>query len=113
MEWKEYEGVIQAFDDRVGLIQDYWEVHLIGLESDDASGVFFASRLQVLQSYCKKNPAYHIVSLKNHNYFNRPIVGMKGYFLADGDKDPELELLCPPNIVDQIAAFVAHLYRVY
>lgn len=54
-------------------------------------GLFRPERLAQLTEYIEKHAEYHIISqLKNDVCLNKPISNCLGYFLGDGDKDPEI-----------------------
>ena len=84
---------IADFVDRVQVIHDYREILWLDLEPRSAGAIFFADDVEVLQSFCKNNPDYHIVtSTDPHRLVNTFVPGHRFYHLAKGDRNPALIL---------------------
>ena len=106
--------ITDIFMGQVGLIRDYWELHLLGLHSDDLIGTFFPPQLPLLKAYCRKHSAYHIVTLISpHHIVNRVEEHGFSYQLADGNQDPQLELKYPQDFIDKAQSFLHHIARCY
>jgi len=85
----------REFDERTIPIID-WEFDGIdGIEPDTISGRFSNGRFEELIEFCSKNPEFHIVSIKNCTYFNKPVPGATSYRLAIGSCDPSLTYIIP------------------
>lgn len=80
------------FRHRVGLLFDLKDSHGIDLEPCwGVLGLFEKHRLPELKTYIENHPEYHIISsLNNLMFLNQPIENCFGYFLGEGDKDPDL-----------------------
>ena len=108
---KKWREPYKIFMERVGIIKDYYELYQIGIDSDTLLGGFYSSTSWKLKKYCLRYSGYHIVShFKGQKWLNRYEPGAVCYYLADGDDDPELELILSKNSVDQLDAMVSHVY---
>jgi hypothetical protein len=76
---------------RVGrlTIKETWD---LGFQSKDNFGSFIESELASIQQFCVDNPDFHIVTRTGDFYVNRVVEGSNAYWLADGDKSPDLEV---------------------
>ena len=76
---------------QTGLFVSDESLEPFGLFSCDRHGGFRRPRILELQSFCKSNPDFHIVSWLNPNVtINRFAPGARLFFLAQGDQDPHL-----------------------
>ena len=83
----------KAFMERIGILRDHGELNPIGFYPDNFTGIFWEKHLDRLINFCEKNIAYHIVTQTHPGrYENRFVPGCRTYFLADGDKNPNLVL---------------------
>jgi len=84
---------ISEFYRRVGLVAYYLELEWLGLVPNFCSGFFWGEDLPQLQQFCRGNPQYHIVSTTSPGRLvNKYVPGAKIYYLADGDRNPNLVL---------------------
>jgi len=85
-----------AFGDRTGQINDWCELLNLGLQPDTVAGGFHSKKADILVSYVRNKPAYHIITFVGPDrYINRFVEGPRNiYLLADGDADPNL--VCYP-----------------
>lgn len=77
---------------KVGLLCDLKYSYGIDLEPCwGVLGLFKPHRLPELKKYIEEHPEYHIISeIDDSVILNRLINNSFGYYLAEGDKDPEL-----------------------
>ena len=76
-----------------GLINDYREIEWLGFNLQNFCGLFYPRHLPDLTAFCAENEEYHIISvMPGHVYQNRCLEGASCYFLANGDKNPDLVL---------------------
>lgn len=82
---------IMEFHRKVGLLRDIKYSHGIDLEPCwGLVGLFDPHRLNELKEYIEKHPEYHIISAASEwVYFNKILENCFGYYLGDGDKNPE------------------------
>ena len=68
------------------------ELGALGLAADaENNGEFDTDKLGVLQAFCDKNAAYHIVTETSDGLVNwASLANRICYYLATGDKDPGL-----------------------
>lgn len=80
------------FIEKVGLLTDIQYSHGIPLEPCwGVLGLFEKHRLKELKEFIEKFPEYHIISTtEKFVYFNREMTDFFGYYLGEGDKDPEI-----------------------
>ena len=65
------------------------------MEPDTMLGGFFCDKADILLSFVRRDPAYHIMTFVSNRYVNRFEPGRNTiYYLADGDADPNL--VCDP-----------------
>jgi len=84
---------LEHFFRRVGIIKNYYRLESLGLSDHDFSGMFPGDRLSQLTRFCERNPRYHIVSsVGEERFVNRVVIGADFYLIADGERDPVLEL---------------------
>jgi len=82
-----------AFFDRVGMLRYYKDLEPLGFYLDNFTGIFYEKQAKQLLNFCERNNAYHIVTQTHPGrYENRCVPGCRTYFLADGDKNPNLVL---------------------
>ena len=77
---------------RVGRIWIYDELKFLGIEPECLTGRFRSKSLPILLDFCASDPMYHIISCQNLRMHNKYIADANGYYLADGDNDPSLEV---------------------
>ncbi len=89
---------------KVGILVDLKYSYGIDLEPCwGVVGFFKQHRLEELLAFVEKYPEYHIVSeLGNNIFFNKVIQNRFGYFLAEGDQDPEIVYL---GVIDPVRDF--------
>jgi len=81
---------LREFDKIAAPIVD-WEFDGVdGLEPDTISGFFYSDRYDELVDFCRKNSDFHVISLKNYIYYNRPIPGATLFRLGQGGADPSM-----------------------
>lgn len=95
---------LHEFYEKVGFLIDIQYSHGIPLEPCwGVLGLFKPHRLPELMAFVEKNPEYHIISmLENFVYLNKIISNCYGYYLGEGDKDPEIVY---GQISDELGAF--------
>jgi hypothetical protein len=81
---------LAEFFKRVGRIWIYEELMFLGIEPETLAGKFRSGRLHLLQEFCLNDPDFHIVSCQDYKIYNKYIPDANGYYLADGDNDPNL-----------------------
>lgn len=83
---------IGEFNRKVGLLRDIQYSHGIDLEPCwGVLGLFKPHRLNELKEYIEKHPEFHIISATSEwVYFNKVLENCFGYFLGEGDKDPDI-----------------------
>ncbi|MBM4254139.1 MAG: hypothetical protein FJ146_19410 [Deltaproteobacteria bacterium] len=83
----------KEFFHRVGAVKNFYELERLGLTGHDFSGCFDPNLLPILESFITKNPTYHLVSgVGNGRVVNRRCTDARSYLIANGDRDPLLEL---------------------
>ena len=110
-----------SFFDRVGLLHCYKDIEPLGFYLDNFTGIFNEKRLKELSAFCENNFAYHIVTQTHPGrYENRYVPDCGCYFLADGDKNPNLVLnpflkknaeLCSEEVFDKALAMILEINR--
>ncbi|MBM4254011.1 MAG: hypothetical protein FJ146_18750 [Deltaproteobacteria bacterium] len=81
------------FRQRVGLIENYYELSKLGFPLNNLSGIFRPADLSELVEFCQSNARYHIVSyLGEGHYKNKLVPHAKSFALANGDNDPSIAL---------------------
>jgi len=113
MRKEEFDSVRAHFYCRIGLIRDLYLLQDLGILSDNAIGGFWPSKLPKLVEFCQENPAYHIVSWKDFNLYNRVSKEADGFYLADGDREPEMESIMPPEIITIVESFIYQVLQNY
>ena len=84
---------IHIFFHRTGIIFLADNIKQLGLDSADFRGHFDANGIEELNIFCAINPQYHIITMTQPGIMkNRYLDGNRFYFLADGDKNPNLAL---------------------
>lgn len=80
------------FWNKVGLLIDL--KYSYGIDLDPCYGLlglFKPHRLPELQKYVEEHPEYHIISEMNNDIFiNHTVEHCFGFYLGEGDKDPEI-----------------------
>ena len=108
-----YKKLNYEFYLRTGIIACCDQLEELGIEPPDAVGLFRSDRIDELLKYCDSNDGFHIVTrLDDHLTVNKFVRGDYIFRLADGDDDPSLELLFPPEVSDHLFAELAHFIRV-
>ena len=108
---------IDEFNDRVGLVWDYYELEWLGFKPFDYCGHFDPDILPQLLDFCRLNPEYHIVSgFRGGRKINKLVPDARCYWLANGDRDPSLLLnfLHDPNlplVMEEIITAAAAVFR--
>ncbi|MBM4254140.1 MAG: hypothetical protein FJ146_19415 [Deltaproteobacteria bacterium] len=78
---------------RVGAVRNFYELEWLRLTGHDFCGMFGKAQLPALKNFVAQHPTYHIVSsLRNGRYANRLCADANSYLIANGDRDPSLEL---------------------
>lgn len=95
---------IKEFYSKVGLLVDLKYSHGLDIEPCwGVVGLFKPHRLDELNQFVEKNSNLHIISmLENRIFLNKSIQNCYGYFLGEGDKDPEIIYA---GISDKVRAF--------
>jgi len=82
-----------AFDERVGLILNYYSLEFLGLAGQGFSGCFGPNSSADLLEFCRANPEFHVVTcVAPGRYVNKYQDGGHLYFLGQGDRNPTLVL---------------------
>jgi len=85
-----------SYDDyfrRVGAVKNFFELERLGLTGHDFCGIFDTTQLPALENFVAQHPTYHIVSsLGKGRYVNRFCENANSYLIANGDRDPLLQL---------------------
>jgi hypothetical protein len=80
-----------AFNNRVGLKKNYYDLEWLGLSGHDFCGIFRSRYLPQLIEFCNEHPQYHILtSCGPGRIVNRLVHDRHGYLIGDGDSDPNL-----------------------
>jgi len=91
---------LDAFFDRTGIMLSGEELNWLGLKSNDCEAIFRECEVHMIQEFCKKNVEYHIMTMTDPGHIEyRYVSGRRVYYLAKGDKNPNLALnpLVGPN----------------
>lgn len=100
-----YKRINSEFHRRVGTLNWYEDLEALGFTPDCVIGAFYLSDIPALQQFCLSNSKYHIVTyISSLVMVNRFDKSGRFYFLADGDKDPSIELVFPQEVDDHLAA---------
>ena len=103
MDIRYYKHLGHTFKERTGTILWYEDLLELGLEPRNVAASFYESDCNLLQSFCRENPEFHIVTrISDYLTVNKFVPGNHLFRLARGDQDPELELVYPPEIVDHL-----------
>ena len=104
---------------RVGVVKNFYVLERLGLTGHDFCGLFGWRLLPQLIKFVRENPKYHIVSSVGKDRFvNRLTEDANGYLIANGDRDPALELnilldpLWPIMWEDGMAAALAEINHI-
>jgi hypothetical protein len=89
--FREGSDELVRFLKRVGKVWIYEELMFLGIVPECLTGQFSSKGVSVLLDFCAIDPTYHIISCQNLRIYNRYIPNANGYYLADGDKDSNLE----------------------
>jgi len=73
-----------------------WDEVIVDLKPDYQSSAFDNSRAEELITYCKKNPQFHIISIKNDVYYNRFMAKADLFMIAEGDQS-SIVIYIPDN----------------
>ncbi len=81
---------LYEFIQRTAPLVDF-EFEDVDIVPDTITGGFESNRLTELESFCKKNPDYHIISIIDGClYFNKVAPYATKYLLGEGDSNSEL-----------------------
>ncbi len=105
----EMKKMIGDFHRKVGTIQHYEELNELGLDPFDATGNFSNSSLPALTQFCRINKDYHITTYLGGKHVNYVVEGDHVYVLAEGDTNPELELVLPKEFYDHLLTLLKKL----
>ena len=98
-----YKKLNSDFHRKVGTINWYEDLEAIGLTPLNVGCSFWECHLEMLLKFCHDHPEYHIITrLSAHKTVNRLVRGGYLFSLASGDKDPDLERVYPPEVVDHM-----------
>lgn len=107
-----YKRINHEFHRKTGIIGCVHRLNEMNLEPRDIIGVFWLRDIAKLFETCKNDIRLHIVTNINPGLtVNRYVEGSYGFYLADGDKDPNLELRFPPEIVAHLYSELNHFIR--
>ena len=107
-----YKRINHEFYQRVGVINCVERLNKMGLEPRDIIGTFWLKDMEKLMAICKSNKDLHIITYVNACFTaNRFVEGRFRFRLAQGDKDPSIELRFPPEVADHLLAELNHFVR--
>lgn len=107
-----YKQLNYDFHKKVGSLGWYEDLEAIGITPRDAVGTFGSSDTTMLLKFCKDNPQYHIITrLSAAKTVNKFVNGNYIYTLAAGDRNPNLELNFPPEVVDHLMSDIMALIQ--
>ena len=107
-----YKELNSKFLRKIGVISCADRLIEMGLEPRDVSGIFWARDTESLEAVCRIQSDLHIVTnVAPCHTVNRYVEGRYKYWLADGEADPRLELILPPEIVNHLFAELNHFVR--
>lgn len=90
---------------KTGIICWYEDLENLGLTPRTVTGTFIAPDVPTLQKFCEQNPQYHIVStISELKKVNKYLPGNHTYKLANGDSNPDLEIVYPPEMIEHVAS---------
>ena len=92
------------FTARIGMLQYGAEIEKkYNIRPNSVFGWFEAHRLDELKKICYRNPLLHIAACdRDQNFFNRIIDDSKFLYLADGDRNPDLEYIDQGELLPKI-----------
>lgn len=100
-----YKRINSDFERRVGVLNWYEDVEALGFTTDCFTGAFYHRDIPMLKNFCFDNPQFHIVTFFSITHsVNRIDHSGKAFFLANGEKDPSLELNLPQEVRDHFAS---------
>ena len=84
---------VHSFFRRTGIIVNDDELEWLGLNLSCFTPIFGESEEHVIVDFCRNNPEYHIITMTYPGHMeNRYVSSKRAYFLAKGDKNPNLAL---------------------
>ena len=112
---------IHAFYRRTGTILNHEELEWLGLKFDDSSAIFGDSTVHIILDFCRRNADYHIITMTEPGRLeNRHVPDQRVYYLANGDKNPNLAVnpfvgpdaaLFAEQVVETALAIVSDMKR--
>jgi len=79
------------FWNRVGILRSLLRFAELDIEPSSVTGAFDPQRVAEMTQFCRKHPEYHIVSLiRDGSYLNGFSANGSSYYLANGDRNPNL-----------------------
>lgn len=82
-----------SFCRQVGMIFHVPDLKQLGLQTENIGGAFRGDDVDDLLDFCAQNPQFHVVtSLGKGMYVNRYHSKGLSFFLANGDRSPDLML---------------------
>ena len=107
-----YKRINAEYYRRVGAIGCVERLNAMGLEPMSIIGTFWPKQVQSLLEICAVDTNFHIISDVHPGLsVNRYVEGNCRYQLAEGDKDPTIELYLPPEVVNHLFAELNHFIR--
>ena len=85
---------LNGFYQKTGIIRFYTELEWLGLCSNNITGIFDNSNREQLETFCRENPEYHIMTSTAPGLVVNQYIPARDniYFLAHGEKNPNLAL---------------------
>ena len=112
---------VHSFFQRTGIIVNGDELEWLGLNSYSFTATFLESVVHMIVDFCKNNPEYHIITVTSPGHMeNRYVPGKRVYYLAKGDKNPNLALnpfvgenaeLFTEKVMDTALAIISDINR--
>ena len=107
-----YKRINYEFSRRVGMIKCVDRLNALGLVPRNIIGTFWARDIPGLLKTCEGDSSLHIVTILHAGHkVNRYIEGQYKYRLAEGDNDPSLELILPPEVINHTLSELDHFIR--
>ena len=98
-----YKQKNHEFLNRVGAIDWYEDLEVLGVTPRTMDGLFFRRDSALIRGFCRKNSGFHIVShVSNFLTVNRFDEKARFYLLASGDDDPSIELVFSREIIEHL-----------
>ncbi|MBF0442653.1 MAG: hypothetical protein HQK54_12170 [Oligoflexales bacterium] len=85
---------VHAFFRQTGIILNHEELEWLGFQLKNGfTTIFGDSEVPLIIQFCEENPEYHIITMTQPGHIeNRYVPGKRVYYLAKGDKNPNLVL---------------------